>query len=314
MNFVAVGIGAGLVSALLFGVVITGSLLALALSLVGALPILIAALGWNHRSGLVASAAGGIAMGLALNPTAGLVYALGWALPAWWLSYLALLGRPSNDGTTEWYPLGRLLLWVAATAAVITFIGILALGGFSYETFQAHARSALAEFLRAQGTPVQDGVPNGTVSFAAATLPFFFAFYFVLILTLNLWLAAKTVQVSGRLPRPWPSIPSTMMPTTSLGLLVLAIVAAFLPGLTGVAGLVLAGALSCAFAMQGLAFIHAASRERPGRGFLLGSVYALVIAMGQVVLPLLAVLGLADVAFSLRNRFGPGARPKPPST
>ena len=42
-------------------------------------------------------------------------------------------------------------------------------------------------------------------------------FYFVLILTLNLWLAAKTVQVSGRLPRPWPSIPSTMMPTTSLG-------------------------------------------------------------------------------------------------
>ena len=54
-------------------------------------------------------------------------------------------------------------------------------------------------------------------------------------------------------------------------------------------------------------------RERPGRGFLLGSVYALVIAMGQVVLPLLAMLGLADVAFSLRNRFGPGAGPKPPS-
>jgi hypothetical protein len=29
--------------------------------------------------------------------------------------------------------------------------------------------------------------------------------------------------------------------------------------------------------------------------------------MSSVILPLLAVLGLADVAFSLRNRFGPGA-------
>jgi len=317
MNFLAVGIGAGLVSALLFGVVITGSPLAVALSIIAPLPIFIAALGWNHRSGLVASAAGGIAMGLAVNIAAGLVFALGWALPAWWLAYLALLGRPAHDGSMEWYPLGRLLLWIVATSALITFIGMVAIGDGSHEAFQTNVRTAFESFLRAQdGSGQPEGAQaNEAVSLVVMALPFFFALNFVLILTLNLWLAGKTVQVSSRLARPWPFIPATAMPTLSLALLAAAVVVAFLPGFAGAAGLVLAGALSSAFALQGLAFIHATSQRRPGRGFLLGSIYTLALVMSQVVLPLLAMLGLADVAFSLRNRFGPGgAGPKTPST
>src|SRR4051812_16419246 len=50
MISLAIGIGAGLVSALLFGVVITGSPLSMMLSVIAPLPIFIAALGWNHRS------------------------------------------------------------------------------------------------------------------------------------------------------------------------------------------------------------------------------------------------------------------------
>ncbi len=315
MYFLAVGIGAGLVSALLFGVVITGSPLAFALSIIAPLPIFIAALGWNHRSGLVASLAGGIAMALALNPTAGLVFALGWALPAWWLAYLALLGRADSAGTMEWYPLGRLLLWIVATSALITFIGVVAIGDGSYEAFRNTVRSTFDSFIRAQGGAAEQPAPNDAVSLVVSALPFFFALNFVLILTLNLWLAAKTVQVSGRLARPWPYIPATMMPPLALALIAGAVVASFLPGFLGAAGLIVAGALSSAFAIQGLAFIHATSRERPGRGFLLGGVYTLALAMSQVVLPLLAMLGLADVAFQLRKRFGPGAAgPKTPST
>ena len=57
-----VGIGAGLVSALLFSVVITGSPLAALLYSAAPLPIFIASLGWNHRSGLFATAAGALAV------------------------------------------------------------------------------------------------------------------------------------------------------------------------------------------------------------------------------------------------------------
>jgi hypothetical protein len=134
------------------------------------------------------------------------------------------------------------------------------------------------------------------------------------VLTLNLWLAAKAVLISERLPRSWPSIPATTMPKAAIVLLAAATVACFMPGLIGALGLSLAGALAAAFTLQGLAFIHDTSRQRPGRAFLLSGVYVFALLASSVSLPLLALLGLADVAFVLRNRFrsgaaGPGSPP-----
>jgi hypothetical protein len=160
MNALIVGIGAGLVSALLFGVVITGSPLAMLLSYVAPLPVLIAALGWSHRSGLFATLAGGIATALFFRLEAGLAFAIGSGLPAWWAAYLALLGRPGQDGTMEWYPLGRLLLWIAAAAALVTVAGIIALGDGSYEAYRTNLRQALEAVLRsgaAAPPPPADG-------------------------------------------------------------------------------------------------------------------------------------------------------------
>lgn len=319
MNLLAIGIGAGLVSALLFGAVITGSPLALLLSVVAPLPVFIAALGWSHLAGLVAGAAGAVAMALALNVTAGIAFGIGWALPAWWLAYLALLGRPAADGIMEWYPLGRLLLWIVGTSALITIVGVVAIGDGSYEAFQQSLQGAFEAFLRGQEPGTAGGAPvsnEAFVSFVVGALPFLFAFNFVMILALNLWLAGRAVQISGRLPRPRPYIPATAMPKAAIGLVAASIAASFLPGFAGTAGLALAGGLLAALALQGLTFIHETSRRRPGRALLLGGVYVLTLAVGQVVLPLLAILGLTDVAFSLRNRFRSGAAgpESPPST
>jgi hypothetical protein len=308
MNLLAIGIGAGLVSALLFGVVITGSPLALLLSFIAPLPIFIAALGWQHRAGLVAVVAGGIAIGLALNVTAGAAFALGWALPAWWLAYLALLGRPVADGAMEWYPLGRLLVWIAATAALITLFGVVALGDGAYETYRDSLEKAFEAFVRSQSA-APDG-PQPSVEPLAVmivgALPFFFAFNFALVLALNLWLAGKSVQISQRLPRPWPFIPATSMPKAAIVVLIVALATSFLPGFVGVLGLALAGALVSVFALQGLAFVHDTSRQRPGRTLLLSGIYVFAVIVSSVVMPLLAILGLVDVAFSLRSRMGPG--------
>lgn len=314
MNTLAVGIGAGLVSALLFLVVITGSPLAMLLSFIAPLPIFIAALGWQHRAGLVAAAAGGLAIailtsaaGLGLNPMAGFAFALGWALPAWWLAYLALLGRPLPDGSLEWYPLGRLVLWIAGTSALITLLGVVVLGEGSHEAYRENLQRAFEAFLRSDQPATGEKPPNETLTAVVQALPFFFALNFVFVLTLNLWLAAKTVQISGRLPRPWPFIPATAMPRLSIGLLAGAVAAGFLDGFPGAFGLALSGALLAVFALQGLAFLHDATRRRPERRFILSALYALALLASSVVLPVLAILGLADVALSLRNRFGPGA-------
>ncbi len=317
MKFLAIGIGAGLVSALLFGVVITGSPLAMLLSYVAPLPVLITALGWNHRSGLVAAVAGGLATALAFRFEAGLAFVVGSALPAWWVAYLALLGRPNADGTMEWYPVGRLLLWVAAAAALVTLAGVMALGSGDYEGYRTALRTSLAAILRSGATPPPQGAAPDTVENLVDTLvsavPYIASAVFALVFTLNLWLAARVVQTSQRLIRPWPYLPATTMPRQALLLMAGAIVLSLAPGFIGVAGLSLAGALTIAFALQGLAFVHETTRGRNARVAILTGLYVLIVFVGHTVLPLLAVLGMADIAMALRQRLASrAAGPKTP--
>jgi hypothetical protein len=321
INFLTVGILSGLASALLFAVVVTGSPLGIILSYVAPLPVLIGALGWNHRSGLVATAVGGLATALAFRPEAGLAFVIGSALPAWWLAYLALLGRPNPDGFLEWYPLGRLLLWVAASSAVITFVGALALGSWDYGTYRDALRGTIENVIRIQmripsGTPLPPtfgGVPREQFLDAlVGAVPFLAATAFSLVLSLNLWIAAKVVAISQRLPRAWPAIPATRMPHSALLLLAAVVLVSFVPGLVGVLALAFAGGLLMAFALQGLALLHHVSRGRPGRTGLLVGAYILLAFIAHTFLPLLALAGIADTAVDLRRRF-PGGAP-PPTT
>src|SRR3954462_12257236 len=117
MNFSLVGAGAGLVSALLIAVVAKATPLALLLFLLAPIPVLIVTLGWDHRAGLVACLTGGVAPALPLSPIEGIAFAVGPGLPAWWLGYLALLGKTQPSGTVDWYPLRRARSRVDRTAA-----------------------------------------------------------------------------------------------------------------------------------------------------------------------------------------------------
>lgn len=309
-----VGIGAGLVAALLFSVVITGSPLAVLLYSAAPLPIFIAALGWNHRAGLFAAAAGALAVAVALTVSAGIAFAVIIALPAWWIAYLALLARNDGSGTTEWYPLGNLMVWVAATAALAT-VGSALVMTTEYETYRAVIariiENLLNEMVRGKLialTPDAD-LPELARSLAPI-VPVGIGASFVTTITANLWLAGKTVQVSGRLPRPWPFIPSTTLPRQALLLLVVSIVTALAGGFIGVAGAAMTGALLAAFMFSGLAMLHDLSRGRPFRTPMLISIYVALVVMQAVLTPLLALAGLFDTLFGLRKR---AALPPPPS-
>lgn len=319
---ILVGIGAGIVSALLFAVVISGSVLALLLSYIAPLPILVAALGWNHRAGLVAVITGAASLAVIFAPTSGLAYAIGIALPAWWLGYLALLARPGENGP-EWYPIGRVLAWSAGIAAGVTLAGAWGIGG-SYADYEATMGRAIRAFLTMEVAPAGPGAPSLTPSPAPSAdalglpagialddlvdaiitaVPPLAAASFVLMLTLNLWLAAKTVSISQRLARPWPVIADTTMPRTLLpALVVAAVLAALGSGFIGLTATALVGALICAYALQGLAALHALTRGKPGRPFILGLTYAILVIFLVWVLPVLALFGIIDTLLGLRAR------------
>jgi len=309
-----VGIGAGLVSALLFSVVITGSPLAALLYSAAPLPIFIASLGWNHRSGLFATAAGALAVAVTLAPTGGIAFALIIGLPAWWIAYLALLARADADGHVEWYPLGNLLLWIAATAALAT-VGSALVMTTDYETYRAviarMIETLLNEMVRGKliALPGDIQVKDLAQSLAPA-VPLGIGASFVTTITANLWLAARAVKMSDRLPRPWPFIPSTTLPRQALLLLIAAGLAATMGGFIGVAAMAFVGALLAAFMFSGLATLHDLSRGRAWRLPMLISIYVALIVMQAVLTPLLAIAGVIDTLLGLRKR---AALPPPPT-
>ncbi|WP_430929529.1 hypothetical protein [Methylobacterium tardum] len=145
---IGIGIGAGLVSALLFGVLLKATPLAILLYLVAPLPILIVGLGWSHKAALAAVATGSLALALLIAPFMGLAFGAYIALPAWWLAYLTLLGRETPNGL-EWYPTGRLLGWIAATAA-LAFIAIAVLSSPNHAAFDAQLRGLANTLVQAR--------------------------------------------------------------------------------------------------------------------------------------------------------------------
>jgi len=330
---IGIGIGAGLVSALLFGVLLKATPLAILLYLVAPLPILIVGLGWSHKAALAAAAAGSLALMLAIAPFMGLAFAAYIALPAWWLAYLTLLGRETPAGL-EWYPTGRLLGWIAATAA-LAFIAIAVLSSPNHAAFDAQLRG-LAQTLvqtrlpaarpaadaRPADAPAADAGQDGAAApdpapqagtdpadvtraevadALARVVPAFAANGLALLLAFYLWASARIVKISGRLPRPWPDIPSTAMPRTALVAVAVAVAMCFAPGYVGVFGVALLGAFSAAFALQGLAAFHDRSRGRPGRGLMLFGMYLILFVTQGIALVALTLFGLADTALDRRR-------------
>ncbi len=335
-QFLGIGIGAGLVSALLFGVLLKATALAILLYLLAPLPILIVGLGWSHRAALVAAVTGALALALVVQPFLGLGFFAYLALPAWWLAYLALLGRPGADGTMEWYPTGRLLAWTAGTAG-LAFVAIAVIAAPNYETFQSQLRGMTRTLIQVRAdraapppapAPKPDAPEAGTeaptestpqdpaeatrtevANALAAIAPGLATHGLTVLLTFYLWAAARIVRISGRLLRPWPDLAATMMPRRVLAVLAGAMVLALVPGYPGVLGVAVAGALSAAFAIQGLAAFHDRSRGRPGRLALLLGLYLILFFTQGVALVALTLFGIADTALDRRRPRDAAGRP-----
>jgi hypothetical protein len=314
---VLIGLAAGCASALMFASIISGALISLLLFYLAPLPLMVAALGW----GPIAATVGGIVAATGLGAIFGLPYCIAFvitvALPAWWLGHLALLGRPlpvaAPEGGSapaalplEWYPIGRILLWVAGFAALTTIAAMLTLGTDA-ETITNSLRRGL---LRILGT--RDAASAGDIERWVAALaviaPAAATIVAMMTLTLNLWLAGKITATSGRLHRPWPDLKSAELPPMTLVALSVALAFCFIGGLAAMFAQITTTALMMAYGLTGFAVLHTLTLALKSRVFWLCCTYAIVVAFGWPVLAMIA-LGLADAVFGLRQRY---LRSKPP--
>jgi hypothetical protein len=321
VQFVLIGVGAGAAAALLFVSVASGSLISLALFQLAALPILVAGIGWSHWAGLLAAIVSGIGIAVTVNFALFTSYLLGVGLPAWWLGYLAMLARPgATPGMLEWYPPGMLAMWGGLLSALSVALMIPHFG-LDQASFEAGLRQAFERALRASVGLSEDaplavpGIadPSRMLDLMARIAPPLAAAVGALTHYFNLWLAGRILQVSGRLHRPWPDVPSMRFPAPAAGFTVLALAASFAPGIVGTTGEIFLVAMLIAAIATGLAVLHGLSRGMNGRPVALATTYLTLLASPFLFgLPLLlaALVGLADSAFDFRGR---GSRRGPPT-
>ena len=315
-----VGLGAGAAAALLFASATSGSWLSILLFYLAPLPIMIAGLGWSHWAALIAAISGSLAVGAVFGSTLFFAFLAGAGIPAWWLSYLALLARPGMAGpanapapandTLEWYPPGRLVVWAAALAALVVIVAIPNFG-MDAESFRAALTKALSRMFQVSSETPGANNSERLITFLVATIPPAAAVLATITNVLNLWLAARVVSFSGLLKRPWPDLSAIEFPRLLIGALALAMVVSFAGGLIGIVGGVLTSSLMMAYSVLGFAVVHSITQGIGSRPFLLGGIYASVFVFGWPIL-VLCLLGIAEGPLGLRARAARkrGARPR----
>jgi hypothetical protein len=309
-----IALAAGCASALMFASIVSGALISLLLFYLAPLPLMVAALGW----GVVASAIGGVIAALGLAATVSFSYAIAFvvtvAAPACWLGHLVLLARamPATEGgaaTLEWYPVGRLIVWMAAFAATTTMAALFTLGTDGAAITEG-LRSGLQRALGPRNGPGSDA---GLLDALAAIAPPAAATMAMLTLTLNLWLAAKITATSKRLSRPWPDLRTATLPPMTLAVLSFALALSFVGGLTALVGKTVSAALFVAYALTGAATLHTLTMASRSRAFLLSSTYALTLIFLWPAVGLVA-LGIGDAFLNLRLRYFQRRSMPPPPT
>jgi hypothetical protein len=284
---------------------------------------MIAGLGWSHWAAVIAALTGAIALALAFGPVFFFSFLAGAGIPAAWLSYLAMLARPTGNGgqpVLEWYPPGRLVIWAAILASLVVVAAIPNFGADA-DSFRAGLRNTLMHILRvetdtpATATPTLPGVSNAgrLVDFLVSAIPPAAAVLATITNVFNLWLAARIVKFSGLLKRPWPPLNTLTFPKLLTAALALAVILSFVGGLIGIVAGVVSASLLMAYGVLGFAVLHAITQGMDARVFLLGGVYAAVLVFGWPVLALCA-LGLIEAVMDLRARIARTRGPPPART
>jgi hypothetical protein len=319
MQIVLIGLGAGAAAAVLFASVTSGVILSVFLFYLAPLPIMIAALGWSHWAGLLAAVMAAAILGGVFG-----IFYFGTFLsvigaPAWWLGYLALLGRPVANGGgqhMEWYPPGRLVLWATMLGATVVAAALVTFGG-DEATIRGGLKTTLDNVLHLQvGSPPDESLvipgiqdSDRLTELAVTALPPAAAVIAAIAQIGNLWLAGRIVKVSGRLGRPWPDLNALSLPPLAAALFAAVVAGSLAPDLPGLIASLFAATLTIAFAVVGLAALHAMTRNLSGRAIVLSGAYGIIAIQGWPIL-VMTLFGLAETLFGLRAR---AAKRKPPA-
>lgn len=280
------------------------------------LPSFIAGIGWGWRTAALAGATAAILLTSILALRAGAVHLIAFGIPVTFVCWLAFLNRPkpgvasaTTAGTSiEWYPVGRIIAWLAFMAGGLAGIAVLAVAT-DYESYNTAIKSALNDNAIRQleivvGKTFSSEDRAAFVELVVRAYPGMLAILWLGLMLSSLWMAGRIVQASGRLKRAWPEISTMEFPAATPLIFVASLAATLVPGLLGVIAGGVASALAFAYLVMGLAVVHCVTRGNTFRAMILIAIYLAIVVLGQFAVVPLTILGVGEPLFRLRDRIG----------
>lgn len=292
---VAISVAAGLISALFTLSVLIGSLGAMILAYLAPLPVFAVGFMLGAPASLIATGAGALVVALASDWVPALAFVATTGAPCCLVVRQALLSRQNDGGSTEWYPPGPLLLWLAGyILALIAVVALIAgamvgdiyaqLTGMLDQLASAEAGSPMApyfEFLAS--APVRDTFIK--------LLPGTMAASWLLLMVVNAVLAQGAVSALGKARRPNPRMADIELPLWASLVLIASLAASTqFTGFAGLAATSVTMAGLAVFLLAGLGIVHAIMANRPAR---IGVLAAMYIFLSVLFWPIFFLAGIA---------------------
>jgi hypothetical protein len=312
----AIAIACGLVAALFYLSVLTGSLGALILVNLVQLPLFVAGLSLGTKAALIAGATATLATAAAGGVLAGAAILVTGVVPVACVVAQALRrrGRPAaaeaGGHAGAWSPPGGLAVCLVALGSAPILVAMVVLagepGGFRGATHDFVA-GQLGTLLTGMAPTLPDAAQR-SATVADLVAPFFPA---AAAASWMAMIAANGVLAQGALTRfalnqrPSPDIATLGLPRWfGIAFAAVAVLAVAASGDWSYAAGNLVPIVAIGYVMVGLAVLHAAVRRYAGRLFVLLPAYAAML-LGWPLL-LLAACGMIDQWFGLRRRFAAG--------
>lgn len=283
------------------------------------LPLFLAGLTHGVSAVAIAGAVGTLIS--ALNGLlSGGIYLVTFAAPAALVVRQALLARPADEAGSapaevsnglEWYPVGRLVVWLTGWALGLFGLALL-LTADREGGMPGMLQPLLEQFLAAmpQNETAQQGSDIAAVAKNLAMLmPAVFGFSWLVMMAINGTLAQGLARMLKQNRRPTPLYRALALPRWLAIALAVAIIAGLaLPGDAGFIGATVAAILAFPFFLQGLAVVHGLAAKAALPGLILAAFYAALVVAGALVGVLVVILGFIEEWAGFRRRFaGAGA-------
>ncbi len=311
--FILVSIGAGLLSAVLYGSAASGIGLSIIPMYLSPLPLFLVGLSYGGTAALFGGLSATAALALAGGPMLAIAFFLANAIAPIILTHVANWSRtfngPNGQPVTEFYPTGYLFAWLGGIGMAIALA--LTLFMQSYEggltgwipriiELEGLSKAIIQAQIQSGGAPTDELVLQARLT--GLVLPAV-ALFWSLISMGNGALAQQLAVRFGRNLRPSPELLTMYLPQFMLWPLIGGVALAFLPGDFGYFGSVLMTLAIIPYFFLGLATVHVISHRLPGRAMALTGLYLLLVALGWPSLLIVGV-GIIEHFANLRLTYG----------